>query len=129
MTTSDRLYQLLSRIHKETLDRFTYLGDKENFDLEEHWPDPRMLPDPPKPFTGDCDDFALMCRKELKKHNIINRLVYCKVETGGGHLVCEVNGWILDNRCWKVAKRDDLPYTWIAISGYEKDQPWRKIEN
>lgn len=122
------LYYLLSEVHAETLDRFIYVGDKENYGMREHWPHPRLLPPPPTVFKGDCDDFALMCRKELRKLGIPNRLVYCIVETGGGHLVCEVQGWILDNRCYKVARRDDLPYIWKALSGYEEGEPWRRID-
>ena len=48
-------------------------------------------------------------------------------ETGGGHLVTEVEGWILDNRhAWPIS-RDDLPYEWVRISGYEPGDPWHEI--
>ena len=123
----DSTYQLICEIHAETLDRFTYLGDQENFGLVEHWPDPRMLPDYPEPFTGDCDDFALMCRKELNREGIPNRLMYVITETGGGHLVTEVEGYILDNRSYEVMRRDDLPYTFISMSGYTRGDRWHLV--
>lgn len=122
------LYSILSEIHAETLDRFTYVGDKENYGMREHWPSPRQLPNPPAQFRGDCDDFALMCRKMLRYEDIPNRLVYCIVETGGGHLVCEVEGWILDNRYGQVMRRDDMPYSWVSLSGYEEGDSWRIIK-
>jgi predicted transglutaminase-like cysteine proteinase len=123
------LLNKLKKIHRETLGRFTYVSDAVNYDMKEHWPSPRQLPNYPHRFKGDCDDFALMCRKELHKLGIRNRLVYCIPETGGGHLVCEVEGWILDNRYNDVMRRDDMPYTWVRISGFNKGDQWHTIGN
>lgn len=117
----------LRKVHRETLKRFTYVPDRVQYKVSEHWPQPKQLPDF-GPFRGDCDDFALMCRKQLHKLGIKNRLVCCIVETGGGHLVCEVEGYILDNRCSDVARRDDLPYTWYSISGYNTGDQWHTIK-
>ncbi|MOA15538.1 hypothetical protein D3C78_1356990 [compost metagenome] len=49
----------------------------------------------------------------------------CRAETGEGHLVCSVDGQILDNRHTWVMRRDDLPYTWISLGA--PDGTWRKI--
>ena len=56
-----------------------------------------------------------------------NRLVYVKTETGEGHLVCEVDGWILDNRQPRVTERDLLPYQFISISGFKPGEPWCEV--
>ena len=122
------LLNKLKKIHRETLGRFHYVSDSINYEMKEHWPSPRQLPNYPHRFEGDCDDFALMCRKELHKAGIRNRLVFCIAETGGGHLVTEVEGWILDNRCSTVARRDDLPYTWRALSGFITGEQWYTIK-
>jgi len=120
------LIDALTKIHRETLARFTYVSDSKNYQMKEHWPSVSQLPDF-GPFRGDCDDFALMCRKQLHKQGIKNRLVYAIVETGGGHLVCEVEGYILDNRYTQVMRRDDMPYTWVRISGYNTGDSWYTI--
>lgn len=64
---------------------------------------------------GDCEDFALWCRAELANRGIQADLVLCLTETGGGHLVCSVEGYILDNRHTWVMRNDDLPYKWISL--------------
>jgi predicted transglutaminase-like cysteine proteinase len=88
---------------------------------------------PPLGYTGeqalwdDCDGFCLACRMLLRQQRIANRLVYCEVN-GGGHLVVEVNGWILDNRQQTVVANTLLNnYRWLRISGYEAGDAWREI--
>lgn len=92
---------------------------------------------PPENYNGlqiirdDCDGFCLACRSLLRSAQISNRLVYCEVEERGrsfGHLVVEVDGWILCNRQQEVKPNDQLyEYRWLRISGYEPGEPWRKI--
>ncbi|WP_101760445.1 transglutaminase-like cysteine peptidase [Oceanicoccus sp. KOV_DT_Chl] len=96
-------------------------------DQQEHW---QM---PPANYTGqqriadDCDGFCLACRTLLRQRNIPNRLVYCEID-GGGHLVVEVNGWILDNRQKTVVPNTLLTeYRWLRISGFEARDSWREI--
>ncbi len=99
----------------------------ESPDQGEHW---QM---PPEGYNGqqvlrdDCDGFCLACRVLLRQLNIANRLVYCEVD-GGGHLVVEVEGWILDNRQRTVVANTLLnQYRWLRISGYEAGDAWREI--
>lgn len=93
-----------------------YISDRELHDVAEHW-DVALL--------GDCDSFALWCRQELSQRGIAADLVLCRVETGEGHLVCSVDGYVLDNRHTWVMRRDDLPYQWISLGG--PDGTWRAI--
>ena len=96
-------------------------------DEAEHW---QM---PPPNYTGtqwlrdDCDGFCLACRVLLRQLGIPSRLVYCEIENTG-HLVVEVQGWILDNRQRTVVPNILLSdYTWLRISGFNPGDPWREI--
>lgn len=94
---------------------------------------------PPDDYNGtqmlrdDCDGFCLACRSLLRSDNIPNRLVYCEIMQRGrrfGHLVVEVEGWILDNRESTVVPNTLLDdYTWLRISGYGAKQSWYEIRN
>ena len=94
---------------------------------------------PPSNYNGrqtlrdDCDGFCLACRKLLRDKNIPSRLVYCEVEDideAFGHLVVEVDGWILDNRQSSVKSNSRIyGYRWLRISGYEPGDDWREITN
>lgn len=126
------LYNKLDEIHEMVYKNFTYKTDKRQYGLEEHWVMPEDSYDGTQPFTGDCEDFALACRKLVRDAGIDNsRLVYCKDETGEGHGVLEVEGWILDNRQRSVVSNDRLTnkgYEFIAVSGYNSGEPWRMIK-
>lgn len=120
----DNLKQELNKIHRDVTSRFTYITDLKKHGLREHWPSPEQLPTDDK-FTGDCDDFALMCRKLCRERNFKSRLVFCKVrELNAYHLVCEVEGYILDNMCGFVVDIHQLDYEWMYISGYEPGDKW-----
>lgn len=74
---------------------------------------------------GDCEDFALWCRAALQARGIASDLVLCRTERGEGHLVCSVEGYILDNRHAWVMRRDDLAYEWISLGA--PDGTWKEI--
>lgn len=128
--SEDGLKETLSDIHRQIFQRFTYATDKEQYDMVEKWVMPDESYDGSKEFVGDCEDFALACRKVCRDKGIEDtRLVYCITETGGGHCVLECKGWILDNRQTRLMSRDDIRgYEWIAISGYNSGDPWYRIK-
>ena len=100
---------------------------REQEDKSEHWqmPPPDYYGD--QRLRDDCDGFCLACRVLLRKLCIANRLVYCVVE-GEGHLVIEVDGWILDIRQRAVVANTFLKsYRWKRISGYQPRDPWKEI--
>jgi predicted transglutaminase-like cysteine proteinase len=101
-------------VHKTRLNSFLYVPDREQYGLTEHWPDREQIPAPGTIFKGDCDDFAHACYWDLEDMGIESNLIYCKTETGGGHLVCECGGYILDNRQRTVLAIADISYTWIS---------------
>ena len=109
---------------------FRYCSDLTKFGKEEYWLSSKEIMGQLSNqgfLVGDCDDFASMCVMLLRKQGIPARFVFCRMEDGGGHLVAEVNGWILDNREPEVARRDDLPYEWVCISGYQPGEDWKSI--
>ncbi len=111
--------------------RFNYTSDIEQRGVPEHWIDVGELAALDSvgrdTFKDDCDGHALACRYQCRKLSIPNRLVFCRIEPEGYHLVLEVEGWILDNRYKYVLSRNDAPYTWISMSGYNKGDPWHEI--
>jgi predicted transglutaminase-like cysteine proteinase len=107
-----RLQAVLDRAHAGHV----YTSDISQYQVSEHWT---------VGLVGDCEDMALWCREQLAGQGIASSLVYCKTESGGGHLVCAVEGWILDNRHKWVMRRDDLPYTWLKLG--DPDGRWYEL--
>lgn len=126
------MIDLLDKIHSTVFSNFKYKTDLEQFGVEEKWLMPDALYDGTTTVVGDCEDFALACRKLCRDNGIDNsRLVVCLTEDGEGHCVLEVNGWILDNRRRRVVTRDRLGsegYKWLAVSGYNPGDDWHRIQ-
>ncbi|MOA20731.1 hypothetical protein D3C78_1411920 [compost metagenome] len=108
----NQLQQVLDLAHRG----HRYVTDLKLHGVLEHWA-PELV--------GDCDSFSLWCRQELAALGIESDLIFCRDETGEGHLVCSVDGWILDNRHKWVQRRDDLPYIWIGLG--KPDGTWLEI--
>jgi predicted transglutaminase-like cysteine proteinase len=123
-------YDELNRVMHEVLNNFVYESDMAVWKKDEYWATPKEMYKHRKAdgkVHDDCDGFALMCREKLDAMGIENHLIYCKVETGEGHLVCEVDGYIFDCRQSDVQLNQDLPYQWISRSGTKAGQPWHLI--
>lgn len=105
---------------------FIYESDEEQFGVRDVWPTVAQLDEELKngKIVGDCDDFASACNLLLGRAGIPSRLVICITEDGGGHMVCETGGWVLDNRQDSVVLMDDLPYVWIAATSYDNTDKW-----
>ena len=120
----------VEQIHKLVFSNFTYKTDKRQYKKLEYWVQPDSSYDGTQKIIGDCEDFALACRKLCDDHGYMTRLVFCNTELGEGHLVLECHGYILDNRMKKVVPKsylDRIGYTFISISGYEPGEPWLEI--
>lgn len=124
------------------LRRFVYTPDDANPRLPEselfrwagsveHWGTRKQRFDKAGMCYGDCDDFALMCWDALRDRGVEARLVNCNVN-GFGHLVCAVDGWVLDNRYTSVMGRDELKkyhgYRFLSMSGTKPGEPWVATE-
>lgn len=122
------IYPLLNSVHSLVFNNFKYRTDMSQYGDIEKWVMPNEYYSGREKVVGDCEDFALACRKLLRDRGVDSRLVFCQTETGEGHLVLEVDGWILDNRESKVVPRETLEYNWISISGYRPGDPWHTIK-
>ena len=123
-------YDKLKEIHSKVFRKFQYEFDKDQYKEVEKWVMPMESFDGSTKIVGDCEDFALACRKLCRDAGLQTRLVVCYTETDEGHCVLECDGWILDNRYPKVISRDKLEergYRWIAISGFTPGEDWHKI--
>ena len=113
MSLIDNLQGVLDKAHAG----HSYVSDKAQYGINEYWV---------SSLVGDCEDFSIFCREDLKQQDIDSDLVYCKTETNEGHLVVHVEGWILDNRHDWVMRQEDLPYTWLRLG--KPDGTWYEIE-
>jgi len=121
-----RLQQVCTQVHS----RFCYVPDILAWGKSEYWANPKEMAAQASTdgiVRGDCDDFALMCRAILDVKGIENHLVFCKIETGEYHLVCEASGWILDCRYQQVVPHELLDYQWISRSGTHPGEAWHLI--
>ena len=124
-------------IKSEVAFHFDYFSDEVIRGRIEHWVDQDELAqvvddDIRKQFKDDCDGHALLARFFCRREGIPSRLVYCRTKRGdynSGHLVLEIEGWIIDNRSKWVTAQNDLDYQWISMSGYEKGDDWTTIKN
>lgn len=114
----------LQAVHQTVRQRF--IAHRE---IEERWDMPPPGYNGEQTLRDDCDGFCLACRSLLRQQQINSRLVYCEIK-GAGHLVVEVDGWILDLRQKTVVANTLLrDYHWRRISGYQPGEPWREILN
>lgn len=126
VTTAD-----IEGVFNDAKSHFQYASDIATYGKEEHWISPSEMQAQFSQrgyIVGDCDDFASMCVMLARMRGAPARFVFCLTESKEAHLVCEIEGWILDNRHASVMRRDDLDYEWVSISGYAKGDPWHWIE-
>lgn len=123
-------------VHAWARQRFVYMTDDvrwkgdQNLKGGEHWEkDDELLDELEKNgyVRGDCDAFAKMCWLAMRRLNAPARLVFC-LYGNTGHLVCEAQGWIMDNRQIEVVPREELEkhqgYMWLSKSGYLPGEEW-----
>lgn len=136
-TAGETISETAENVHWWALQHFRYVEDavrwKNDPDLkfDERWEkDSELLEDlEARGFVeGDCDAFAKMCWMAMRRLSAPARLVFCQLFGGGYHLVCEAEGWIMDNRQRGIMSRDELAqnhgYTWISKSGYLPGEQW-----
>lgn len=110
---------------------FIYLPDAEQF--PEKWDDWRSYANQVElgqVFKDGCDGFAMTCAELLIRRLIpseLVRIVTCKTETNEGHLVCIVDGYLLDNRQRNIWPWNQVPYTWQSSMEMDKPGIWRSI--
>lgn len=123
-------YRALHHLHAFALQHFNYVADLLLYGENDHWTSPdevRAQLQRNGLVMGDCDDFASLCVMLARQQGMPARFVLCMTETNECHLVAEVDGWVLDNRQPDVVRRDDLNYTWLAISGFLPGEVWCRV--
>lgn len=139
---TDKDYDILKHIQIVTLRQFTYETDKAQWGLDEYWEDdqwllPAVMHD--RPFTADCEAFAMVCMRKAIAAGYKARLLVCLTETKEGHAICEVvstdqsQAYYFDNRHTNVATRQALigyyfysASPWTPVPG--DTRPWNLIE-
>lgn len=123
----ENLFDTLNAIQNTVHRCFTYETDQEQYGTIEKWVMPSDAYHGTTAMVGDCEDFALACRKLCEEKNIKSRLVICTVG-GEGHCVLEVDGWIFDCNYDSLKSRDELTdYSWKYISDFEPGGDWSLI--
>ncbi len=117
----------INRIYRLVKKNFAYRKDRGL----ENWQMPPSTYNGKQLLVDDCDGFCLACRTLLRRAGIPSRLVYCEIQQQNrwfGHLVVEVDGWIMDlMQPNVVSNRTLVDYRWHRISGYQPGDPWREI--
>lgn len=136
-------YGRLADLHRDILEKFTYMSDQEKFGMVEHWQDEVTLKNIGRTgvtkFTGDCEEFARVSVDKARAAGYNARLVVCYVETGEGHALCEVaskdfaEAYFFDNRQHKIVVAEELiakRYKFVAVSPWNPvpgdDRPWMR---
>lgn len=141
---SEDIKSVLDKVHKLVFNNFKYKTDLEKEGVLEKWAPPtKDLLDSyieafksgitPTKLIGDCEDFAMLSRAIVRQVLPMadDRLVVCRDETGEGHCVLSVSGWIIDNRYREVKSNTELTkrgYEWVALSGKDYGDDWVKIK-
>lgn len=126
----DTLFQQLDAIHTTVLNHFTYKTDMDQYGVDEKWVMPSPTYRGATAIVGDCEDFALACRKLCRDSGLQTRLVVCSLR-GEGHCVLECQGWIMCCNQKHVMSRDVLQtqdYVWFYMSGYNANDAWHEIK-
>lgn len=135
-------YGVLSDMHRQVFERFTYITDQEKFGLVEHWEDSSTLKNIGRTgvskFTGDCEEFALVSMDRATRAGFKARLVVAEDENKQGHCLCEISShddteaYYFDNRLHKLGVRKDLKYKFVAVSPWNPipadTRPWLKVK-
>lgn len=122
---------LAKKIHKQVWELFTYTLDKEQFpEFWDHWKSWTDEVEANQPFSDDCDGFCLTCAELLIRQGAKPKDVsICDVttETGGRHLVCVYESWVLDNRYRYVFYWKDVDYVWHRSMRLNEKGVWRTM--
>jgi len=117
--------------YNQVLNLFTYRYDSEQFPgVPDDW---RSYADDVElgiPFQDDCDGFALTVAELLIRRSVPAdsvSLAICETETSTGHLVCMVDGLLLDYRRPLFLAWDKANYTWYGYMKMSTPGVWKYI--
>lgn len=126
--------------HKQELDctmpydqNWVWSGIRNNFTYKADSFDKWTVPDYTKPFVGDCEDFALACRKNAVSVDILSgRLLLCKERKPNSvaHCVYLLGEWVLDCRLSVPCDINTFRsmYTLYAVSSVALMGSWYRVK-
>jgi len=125
---------VIKDVHAKVRKAFTYVSDEKQYDELELWDDKADQIENGEDIEGDCDCYALTCATLCSRAGINDdqiRIIFCKVETGGYHLVCAIDTdddtLILDNRQKWVMSAAELPEYKFIKGRRLSDKHWKLI--
>ena len=114
-TASYDYIKVAKQVHREIANQFIYVSDIENYGDEEFWTNTKiarrtlMGATLSSKYFGDCEDFAILCRKRLKERGYNSRLIFSETSKGTFHVFCMIGEMALDVRHkWLVSLTDIL---------------------
>ena len=123
--------EAFSDAHGRIHENFTYVPDIDKWKTPEHWLTIRdmLAMDELGHYEDDCDGHALLVRRECRKADLPNRLVFCWIPSrgqfeGGYHLGTECGGWWSCCNFPHIIQRERTGYKFIGFSGFNKGEPW-----
>jgi predicted transglutaminase-like cysteine proteinase len=118
----------LENLFRNLIKDFEYVPDSKNWSVPEYWATPKETREHNN--SGDCEDFALLCREALNAVTVPNRLLVCLTETNELHCVCSTeDGWVFDCRQQFLRANSDLLYKWLLMSGLNPGDRWFTVAN
>ena len=115
---------MVSKLYQD----FVYTPDLIQFETREDWRVPERQDD--GKFYGDCDDFALLLRKQLMDMGEESELIFCLVPTmegWRGHVVLHYKTYLADcSNLWTFQKSDRPLWTWLKMSSPDL-KTWRSL--
>ena len=118
----------LDDIHWELMRKFIWQPDSQTFGRIEHWDMPQESHD--GTLRGECDDAAIWWYYRLIDEGYEPELAVCHVPHMGGHCVCLVDGWVLDNRFRRPYLLSENPGGYVGWSRSDGSwrNPWVRME-
>lgn len=117
-----------NEIHSLCIRNFVYTPDREQYELREHWTSHEHSVRLGETWRDDCDGFALtaaVIALHEGYHPYDIEIAFVRTETGGGHLVCLVEGEMIDNRQRSAVPVSFVDYEWIKGMRMD-DKIWRE---
>ena len=122
ITLTEELWEKIKEINRKWNNNIHYKSDKKHYGVSDYWTFPEDN-------IGDCEDYAVAKRAELRTIGVEGHFATCWTETGGYHAVLVIDtdrgSFVLDNRYNSVKNFRDLPYKWHRTEG--EDGKWYAI--
>mgnify|MGYP006442901509 CR=1 FL=1 len=120
---------LADEVHSQLIRQFVWTPDKEQFGQAEYWTSLKDGVDAGETVRGDCDDFSITAAEMLVERGAERGSVSVAtcLTPSGPHMVCLLDGWMIDNRQRHVIDWRDADYTWLSVMRLDEPGTWRRV--